>query len=1312
MFLKFFTAENNPDNRFIVSYLLLIKEVKQMQISFLDQASLWGQVFEIAVKRGVLQKLIHEKLLINNHPIVQHWQNFKNAAIKNHLIKSLKLTKDENSQAWVESMVRHLLVLGYGLGWTTMRECLKQTPVSKLKLEAIWCPLVFPGEVQKPDIEPEKTAQEFKQAFNLTGNPDLGLVEKGKPARADFLLWLSPDENSTTKKRDHFIFCFEFSYNVPSKLADFSHENAHREEVSRYARYIDSRGVFSRVCAEVEGEEFSISEKIKNHLLPFSGSDKPLYKLCQASSYTERLIHLLKTKGKLEGACIARAIAITSNGCESIAANFNDQPDTRIELMKSLGEAYRKFSKPEDNIPDYLNKEILAVFKRLVQSLPGDFSKQAKQLIPEPNLETNISYRFEENIEEFYNSNQEVSRENIILAVEETEALHKFFNGNPQDHFIKELPQTERIQLRKVHESAVIASLKSAQTGKINVIALEGNPGIGKTTAVVKFLEKQSEGFMFLYISPRVVINRDVTDKLAKNNGNYSGIATLTTNANLINLAPKWYKENFNSKRFIDSAVVFDGVENLNLPDGNTIFITPAQEHEIDAKIVSATKAKNALNERDYKIESIHRPGVLKTLATSARKLLEVNPKINQLVITAATQGYRSLDNKTTINALEELFKSKADSKPGIRERSDFSQRIPTIIVMVDEVTGDGAGALFVHKLEEWLHKQFIEYFQGKSPFKVILIMADASLSNEVILNNYLSHNKAPDKVLLSKSRGNEPFRMTGTNVKVGLRKYPTVHIMTNSYPASQLTIEYSMQLAKVTPGLAKDGRKQTIRQAIRGKLDAENLNNAYKEIANGLKEGAEQLIFFAQDKAFLRQLRSRLIEGKDALCKSEDVAILDHSILPHERLELVKENTRDKKRVFLMTSSGARGVSFPKTDWIIATIPRFNIESALMEVAQLIYRGRGMYTDSETGLQVSGDNKNRRLVMLINDCIIKDDIEDNTEDKKRDFTRRWLRQSSDLLTLLMMLRSTIYTRIKGDAGLKKQKIAFVPVGSIGDEELLHLMSDDLQSFLQEARVFIYDDHSDDHKGTVKKTQQLIEEIFANFKLEGRAPDRNTRSYIEYHTLEAFVQVVSKNSSQLLPSLENTDLIIPENLTCIGTFWIEDWGKRKIGETFTFEGWRKNTGRKIDELLSKLWVICNEKSDFPPKLKHPARELYIILKQEKEALTQEYSTLQNLQTENIIVSIPLDYPHFWHKQELDTPKQRLEDPESWQKSLGKTLTPQGLVMPVIAKYDGIPWVAVAGRKVFDQLETTFSDRYFMISSELNLLNTILLEDNL
>ena len=190
--------------------------------------------------------------------------------------------------------------------------------------------------------------------------------------------------------------------------------------------------------------------------------------------------------------------------------------------------------------------------------------------------------------------------------------------------------------------------------------------------------------------------------------------------------------------------------------------------------------------------------------------------------MTAATQGYRSLDEKTTIDALGNLFNKKANTKPGQKERLEFGKRIPTIIAMVDEVTGDGAGSLFVHKLAEWLHQQFIEPFEGtKSPFKVVLIMADASLSNEVVLNSYLSSgDKAPDKVLISPSQGEAPFRVTGTDIKVGVTKYPTLHIMTNSYPASKLSIDYSIRFSKVTPGLTKDGRKQGIRQAIREQLD------------------------------------------------------------------------------------------------------------------------------------------------------------------------------------------------------------------------------------------------------------------------------------------------------------------------------------------------------------------------------------------------------------------------------------------------------------------------------------------------------------
>lgn len=1295
-----------------------------MEPSFLEQASTWGRVFEISVQRGVLAKLMHQGLLRTDSPILEPWRAFKIADVYTRLVRKLNLT-DTNAREWAETMVRHLLVLGYSLGWSTMREYLKYSSIRKAKLEAIWCPLTLPGQQQERDREIEETARAFHAAFNLPKQPDLTLLQRGQPARADFLLWLSNDatersakgdrRNITRKKCRDFILCLEFSYNAPAKLADFRTEAPHREEIGRYARYIDSRGVFSRVCAEVEDGEFLLSSNLASHLPAFSGVDKPLFKLCQASSYTERLIHLLQAYGKLKETCSARAIAITCNGLESLAARFigMEETDPRARLMKSLGEAYRNARKLDDDAPDELDREIRVAFKKLLRSLPANFKQQAEAMIQQPKLGGHLHFPFEENVEEFYNPTQKIARAEAIAAIEEIPAAIEFFNGSPKSQiaavFARQDRQNEQIELRQVHKAAVIAGLDAAQAGRLNVIALEGNPGIGKTTAVVQFLQQQTKGNLFLYLSPRVVINRDVTTKLARENDKVSGILTITTNARLIASAPQWYEQQVNAgsqpRRCIDSGVVVDGIEQLIHPQCSTLFVTPTQEREIDCNIVASTRFKRSLNEREDSMESQYGPGVLRTLAGSARRLLDSNPQVNRLVMTAAIQGYRTLDQSTTtIDALSHLFVKKAQTKQGQMERLALSKRIPTIIVMVDELAGDGAGAPFAHKLADWLHQQFIEPFEDtQSPFKVILIVADASLSNEVVFNSYLSSgDRAPDKVLISQSQGEKPFRVTGTYTKVGLKKHPTLHIMTNSYPASELKIDYSIRLAPITPGLRSDGKKQTIRQAIREQSEDELLANAYQEIQRGLERGSQQLIFFAQNKAFLPELKKKLTAGADALLPKEQVAVLDQNVPPPERLELVQEPRRDEIRVFLMTSSGARGVSFPKTDWIIASIPRFNIETALMEVAQLFYRGRGMYTDPETGAQVSGDNIARQLVMLVNDFIIVDEGIERS--------RLWLRQASDLLTLLVMLRSTIHTRIKGDAGLRQQRIAFVPVGLIGDEELLNPMSDDVSDFLREAQIFICDEHSAEAKTLVRRAEQLTRKIFAGFNLIGQASNMNARSYVNYRTLEALAKTISRSSSLLLPSLESDALVIPDCLTCLGPFWMEDWGERKTEERFSFEGWRADIQAGSHYLLSLLRQIY-EDARFPPKLKHPAKELHKLLIRKKDESVREYSTLQAVQTQNVVVSLPLDYPHFWREQlEEDMRQQVLEEPEAWRNALGRALTPQGLVMPVVPQYRVFPWVAIAGYPNSRNLETIFSDRYFMASSELNLLNTILLED--
>src|SRR5205823_7613409 len=56
---------------------------------------------------------------------------------------------------------------------------------------------------------------------------------------------------------------------------------------------------------------------------------------------------------------------------------------------------------------------------------------------------------------------------------------------------------------------------------------------------------------------------------------------------------------------------------------------------------------------------------------------------------------------------------------------------------------------------------------------------------------------------------------------------------------------------------------------------------------------------------------------------------------------------------------------------------------------------------------------------------------------------------------LLVMLRAILYTRISGDAGMKRQRLALVPVGAVGVEELLSLMSQYVVSFINEADIYV-----------------------------------------------------------------------------------------------------------------------------------------------------------------------------------------------------------------------------------------------------------------
>uniref|UniRef100_UPI00403A6CC0 hypothetical protein n=1 Tax=Variovorax sp. BK018 TaxID=3450241 RepID=UPI00403A6CC0 len=1284
------------------------------ELTFQQQAVIWGQAYEVLVKRGVLACLVEEGVVPTKWPSLQAWREVKLLEVSRSVTHELGLL-DERERDMVKAGVQHMALTAFGIGYTATREYIKsvrgKTPKApdNWKVRALWCPLTLPGQPTASEEARSANVAAFYKEFGLTGIVDPNWARKGQPANADFLLWLTYDG------KDDALLVQEYSYDMAASVGDFREQGAHLDELMRHRRIVDSRSVFARVAAEVTGESFDLSEDIKTYLTALTSDNKPFYKLCQASSYAETAASLLQGLGLMRDAQV-RALAITPNGLESLSARYapSEAPDARRKLMGELGAAYRNAKKVADGDESALDAQVQQVFKGLLAKLPAELRKGMRKLgerLPEPGED--YVFEFEEELREFANPMQRFSLTDAIALVDDNEELRQFF-GRPAKEAVGAVMRdiargAPDLTLRDMHAGAVVAGLQCSKSGKLNVIALEGNPGIGKTTAIRRHLGgKKDSGFLFLYVSPRVVINRDVTESLARQPGTreQTGILTVTTNATLIAAAERWHKKQvelgLEEPRLVQGAVVADGVENLKKPTGPMLVLTPEQEEQVDAEFAATRMKKDTLSEHEDRVRERQLSGVLAGMAGTAKELLQLNPEVNRCVLTAALQGFRERENlKTTIDALSKLFATKPSTKAGIEERRAFAKRMPTIVVMVDELAGDGAGARFLHTIAKWLSDEFILCFEDEpSPFTVTLVASDASLGNDVVLDRYLNAgNRTPDKVLVSASPGKLPFQVKATKLRVGLGagKRDTLHVMTNSFPASQLFLRYRVQLTAVQmqESEKKPGELETPREAIRRLAAGAVLRGAEREILEALDAGAMQVIYFAQDKAFLRELKSSLATGGELT--EDTVQVLDSSVPGWLRKKLVEPERRDKVKVFLMTSSGARGVSFPLTDWIIASVPRFNIESALMEIAQLVYRGRGNYRDA-SGKECSGDGVPRHLVMLVDDYVVSEDGMDK---------RQWLRQSIDLMTLLVMLRATIFTRITGAAGLK-QSLALVPVGGVGADEMVSLMSQFVSQFVKEAEVFRGTCKDKELLATVLRAQENVREIFSKTRLKGVAkPGEDGRSYAKDDYVKQLADVAATFMSPLL-NFSAPARSLPEYAYFAGPVVVEAWHGFDKQEVFAFEGHETQVAEASRKLIGQLYAI-DETKHCPAVLRNPAQSLLRLLQRDKHEAANEFRTLKELKSPNTWVAIPAGRLQFvYEEQEREGRPFTLVDEPLWQEALGRTLVATSAIIPPLPRYEAFPWAAAVGELSPLKLDLAFDDRYFMASNELNLLNTLLL----
>ena len=896
--------------------------------------------------------------------------------------------------------------------------------------------------------------------------------------------------------------------------------------------------------------------------------------------------------------------------------------------------------------------------------------------------------------------------------------------------------------LRDVHAAALRLALQGKR-GAITVVAAEGHPGIGKTTAVMDALRLQRDGFLFFYLSPRLAINDDVTQKMARNaRGEPSGVLTLTTNHRVIAGVRPWRRKTSaeadpkvgedhaaakGNDRFVDAAVIADGFSSLRKPAGSTLFVSPEEGQEIDVEYASSNFRKEILDERQDRMREARAPGVLGVLARAARDAVALNSDLNRLVITAAIQGFRGTSRggveqtSSTVCRFSELFRYKADLPRGVEERRRWGERIPTVVVMVDEIAGDGAGAPFVHAIVDWLQQEFVEPFAGApetNPFRIVLVLADASLANAAIFESYLQHQmEAPEKVIVGPSTGTSPFRINGGTLRLGGHQLPVLHVMADGFPAKLLQIDYHVRLDPVTRAVRPDGSTVSPRTAMLEQHGRRLLRSAVEEIFGTLARipTDQQVIFFAQDKRLLRDIQTVLLrpdilatdpEGplatSDVKLAANDIGLLDSSVRASERRELIKEATRDAKRVFLMTSSGARGVSFPHASVVIALVPTFAVESGFMEIAQLIYRGRGTSRDAFTGEPWNGDILDRKIVLLLQDFVLADEPIDD---------RQWLRRTIDLLSALVLLRATIYTRISGNAAIPGQAATVVPVGRISTEEMSLSLSSALRQFVHEGAVYLHDDVPVSLRALVERAEAGVAEVFRNLTVQGTLPTPDRRSIVSPAVAQ---DLTNRVCSPLAPLFDPTDTAdgptLPPRVYGLGPIWLERWDDVPFEERFQIPVHGGDQQQKITELRKRLIVISREKS-LPDTLRRGARDLHAMLDRPETLDGRSFSTGREVDSRRGWVCLPLDYGRFSRDDANGEPVQlSLESQEQWlegfYRAFAASATPTA-AHPVLPHFRDRPFLIALATDDPTGLARVFDSRYFMASAELNLLNTIL-----
>lgn len=1267
-------------------------------------AESFGRIFEVGVDCGVARAW-HAARLLSDEQVapLRTWT-------PGGLVAWLEEHHSPTAPDGVLRRERHEAVLhyfsqGHRIGQTVGRAILDAMrqghPAEDLRVERWWAP----AELALLDTTQEAIADRFRACWDLS--PEVGLddlVRTGQPAHADLLAQLSVDLGD---HRTHHLVVIETSLRVVGpasrRLVVTERDGAdvvppvattdlQTREVALLGQYLTRRNAFSGLRVDpLDPGDLPIDPDLASFLVGFHGTDRPAYKLAQASAYATSAARLLvRHRGLRADALQVYAVAATNLGHAGLTVVPRVVPSgLAFDRMDDLARCYGRLAAGDGRSLEEVAERVRSRALQLHARSSADGQRLVQSLLAvDPANPASQTFVDTERIEGFHGPSSPFTPAEVAgwFQTEDSRA-EQLLAGEPWERVRRHLPQGDVVTLRDVHGACVRAAVEGAPRGQVTPVLLSGCPGIGKTTALRKMLTSADHGgFLLLYLSPRTTVNGDVFSKYARDSGTEGRpeILCLTTDSRLIG----GYREKTQQKT--STCVRYAGVARLSIParSGMPAFLDDAEVAEIAERFGTNPHVARRINQDQTEVTDLFGPGVLRTLATAIRHAAS-SGQYPRIATACSIQSHRRVGGHSTLDSLRHLFLHPWDRAAGRRERERFAAHSPRVVVMIDEIAGDGAGASCFWEIHERLLEEFIRPFGDKSPFTVVLVAADASLGDPRVMRDHLAAgNDQARKIYVVDAQPRPPVTIESFEGIAAPSKHfrpagPTLAVRADSFPASSLELRQRIDVRPLDDQERPEARVSEvlldeIRAALRRVREAE---------ASGEATLRGQVVAFVQDRRAVRAIADLLpsdpvLQQEGIYVARDAIATLSSDSHVGIRRQLLDPVSRDAFEVILMTSSGARGIDLPLATELIAALPTFQVEAQFMEIVQFAYRGRGL--SEGRGRRIDGDSLARRITFVVvrpTEALGGDRVE-----------RLWWQQARvlDLATVVLLLRGALRSRILGSVAWCGRELAVIPVGATGEDEVGEIVLDDVQRFLKavDEEIVMGDD---DGKGTLFVAQEGVVATFSS-------PEFTLRELVAPGAQDFFA------NHGVTPAMETRDLVdavplLAPQESAYGPLILST--RETLAEYHRLDLSDPARQKALQKLLGVLGPIARDRGG--SEVARTARNLRSVLEAAR-GYDEDHTFVRRAQGRHAEVCLILP-------QCLAHASAQGKEAEAWFAAL--RVARAGLLesaesYPLFARYGAEPFL-IAAKRAPDVAQATalFRDG-LLLARDLNLVNALLL----